>query len=64
MLYLLHLQNLARFHHLPTAAELASMKEDLAFKDSEMGKSKTTASGLAGGIVKYYDIWVNIFISS
>lgn len=41
-------RNLARFHHLPTPKELTGMKEDLAFKDSEMKKSQSTTSGLAG----------------
>ena len=42
-------QNLARFHHLPTPQELEGMKEDLAFKETEMKKSEATSSGLAGG---------------
>lgn len=40
--------NLQRFGHLPTPQELSSMKEDLAFKETEMSKSEHTASGLAG----------------
>ena len=34
---------------MPTPQELASMKDDLNFKENEMEKSKYTASGLAGG---------------
>ena len=45
-----YLQNLARFHHLPTPQELVGMKEDLAFKETEMKKSEVTSSGLAGGM--------------
>ncbi|KAK2157503.1 hypothetical protein LSH36_190g05020 [Paralvinella palmiformis] len=41
-------RNLARFHHLPTPKELEGMKEDLAFKETEMKKSEVTSSGLAG----------------
>ena len=44
------LQNLARFHHLPTPKELTTMKEDLAFKETEMKKSENTATGLASGL--------------
>ncbi|XP_067677226.1 intraflagellar transport protein 74 homolog [Haliotis asinina] len=40
-------RNMGRFSHLPTPKELASMKEDLAFKEGEMKKSETTATGLA-----------------
>ena len=43
------LQNLGRFQHMPSPGELANMRQDLDFKEGEMHKSKTTASGLAGG---------------
>lgn len=43
------IQNLQRTGHLPTPQELEMMKKDLAFKETEMKKSETTASGLAGG---------------
>ena len=43
-------QNLGRFGALPTPNELGGMKDDLAFKEGEMEKAKTTASGLAGGM--------------
>ena len=34
---------------MPSPGELANMRQDLDFKEGEMHKSKTTASGLAGG---------------
>ena len=34
---------------MPSPGELSSMKQDLDFKEGEMQKSKTTASGLAEG---------------
>ena len=40
---------MARFTHLPTPNELASMKDDLAFKEGEMEKARATGSGLSGG---------------
>jgi hypothetical protein len=45
----LSVQNLQRTGHLPTPQELEMMKQDLAFKQTELQKSETTASGLAGG---------------
>ena len=44
------LQDLQRTGHMPTTAELAQMKDDLSFKQNEMEKSESTASGLAGGM--------------
>ncbi|KAL3869372.1 hypothetical protein ACJMK2_042060 [Sinanodonta woodiana] len=40
-------RNMGRFQNLPTPQELASMKEDLAFKEVEMKKSEYTTFGLA-----------------
>ncbi len=61
ILEMYQLQNLGRFHHLPTPGELSSMKEDLDFKQGEMEKSKTTASGLAGGrFSKTFDVLFNV----
>ncbi|CAH1779959.1 unnamed protein product [Owenia fusiformis] len=40
-------RNMARGHNLPTPKELATMKDDLAFKATEMKKSEATAAGLA-----------------
>ena len=34
---------------MPSPGELANMRQDLDFKEGEMKKTKTTASGLAGG---------------
>ena len=38
---------------MPSPGELANMRQDLDFKEGEMHKSKTTASGLAGGNNRY-----------
>ena len=54
------LQNLARFHHLPTPQELEGMKEDLAFKENEMKKSEATSSGLAGGEKEFIIRWSTV----
>ncbi|KAJ8305919.1 hypothetical protein KUTeg_016464 [Tegillarca granosa] len=40
--------NMSRFSHLPTPQELATMKDDLAFKEDEMQKSEQTTMSLAG----------------
>ncbi|XP_050401532.1 intraflagellar transport protein 74 homolog [Patella vulgata] len=40
-------RNMGRFGSLPTPGELATMKDDLAFKEDEMKKSETTTIGLA-----------------
>jgi len=45
----LRLQELQRTGQLPTPVELAQMQDDLQFKQNEMQKSETTASGVAGG---------------
>ena len=52
---------MGRAGHMPTQQELANMREDLQFKETEMNKSKSTASGLAGGknrIWKISIIWL------
>lgn len=41
-------RNMSRFSHLPTPQELATMKDDLAFKEDEMQKSEQTTMSLAG----------------
>ncbi|XP_013407954.1 intraflagellar transport protein 74 homolog [Lingula anatina] len=46
-------RNLSRFSHLPTPKELANMKDDLAFKETEMKKSEATATTLAQEREKY-----------
>ena len=47
--FALGLQDLQRTGQLPTPAQLAQMKDDLLFKENEMEKSSSTATGLAAG---------------
>ena len=39
-------RNLAHVGHLPTSQGFSTMKEDLAFKEGEMEKSKNTLEGV------------------